>query len=93
MHIEIRGTWVPQLVKRLTSAQIMISRIMGWSPMSGSILTAQSLDGGCFRLCVSLSLCPSPTRVCTCTLSKINKHFKKRKLKPKVAIKRKYPER
>ena len=68
------GAWVAQVGKRLTSAQIMISWIMGWSPMSGSMLTAQSLDGGCFRLCVSLSLCPSPTRVCTRTLSKINKH-------------------
>ena len=32
--------WVTQLVKRPTSAQVMISRVMGSSPVSGSTLTA-----------------------------------------------------
>ena len=39
-----RGTWVAQSVKRPTSAQVMISRSMGLSPASGSVLTAQSLE-------------------------------------------------
>ena len=39
-----RGTWVTQLVKRPTSAQVMISRSMSLSPLSGSVLTAQSLE-------------------------------------------------
>ena len=40
----LRGTWVAQLVKHLTSAQDMISQFMGSSPASGSVLTAQSLE-------------------------------------------------
>ena len=39
-----RGTWVAQSVKQPTSAQIMISLSMSSSPVSGSVLTAQSLD-------------------------------------------------
>ena len=38
------GTWVAQSVKCLTSAQVMISRLVGSSPTSGSVLTAWSLD-------------------------------------------------
>ena len=38
------GTWVAQEVKRPTSAQVMISRSVGSSPMSGSVLTVQSLE-------------------------------------------------
>ena len=38
------GAWVAQLVERLTSAQVMISRFVGSSPASGSVLTAQSLE-------------------------------------------------
>ena len=37
------GTWVAQFVKRPTSAQVMVSWIMGLSPTSGSELTAPSL--------------------------------------------------
>ena len=40
----MRGTWVAQLVKQLTSAQVMISPSMSSSPASGSVLTAQSLE-------------------------------------------------
>ena len=58
-----------QSVEHLTSAQVTISRIMGLSPTSGSVLTAQSLepasDSG------SLSLCPSPLML---YLSFKNKH-------------------
>ena len=56
-----------QSVKRPTSAQVTISRFVGSSPTSGSVLTAQSLepvsdsvspslsDPPPFMLCVSLS--------------------------------------
>ena len=43
----LRGAWVAQLVGRPTSAQVMISwsvRAVSWSPASGSVLTAQSLE-------------------------------------------------
>uniref|UniRef100_A0A673SLY3 Inosine-5'-monophosphate dehydrogenase n=1 Tax=Suricata suricatta TaxID=37032 RepID=A0A673SLY3_SURSU len=36
------GTWVAQSGERPTSAQVMISRFMGSSPASGSVLTASS---------------------------------------------------
>ena len=39
-----RGTWVAQLVKRLTSAQVMISWLVSSSSMWGSVLRAQSLE-------------------------------------------------
>ena len=39
-----RGGWVAQSVKLPTSAQVMMSRFMGLSPASGSVLTAQSLE-------------------------------------------------
>ena len=61
-----RGTWVAQLVGRLTLAQVMISWFMGSSPASGFALTAQSLLG-ILRLPLSLPL-PAST---------INKHKKK----------------
>ena len=38
------GTWVAQLVKRPTLAQIMIFQFVSLSPASGSVLTAQSLE-------------------------------------------------
>ena len=38
-----RGAWVAQLVKHLTSAQVMISQLVSSSPESGSLLSAQSL--------------------------------------------------
>ena len=39
-----RGAWGAQSVKRLTSAQVMISWFVSSSPASGSVLTAQSLE-------------------------------------------------
>ena len=39
-----RGAWVAQLVRRLTSAQVMISQFVSLSPAMGSVLTAQSLE-------------------------------------------------
>ena len=70
-----RGTWVAQLVKHLTSAQVMISRFLGSSPMSGSLLSAQSL----LRiLCLPLSV--PPLLVLSLSLSKTNKHKRKTKI-------------
>ena len=70
----LAGHWVAQSIEHLTSAQIMNSRFVSSSPTLGSVLTARSLEAGaCFRFCVSLSLCPSPT----CTLSLKNKIKKK----------------
>ena len=48
-----------------TSAQVMISRFVGSSPASGSVLTAQSLEPALDSVFPSLSLCPSPA----CALS------------------------
>ena len=49
---KVRGSWVAQSVKRATSAQVMISWFVSLSPVSGSVLTAQSLE--------PVSLLPSP---------------------------------
>ena len=38
------GAWVAQSVGRLASALVMISRLVSSSPVSGSVLTAQSLE-------------------------------------------------
>ena len=53
-----RGAWVAQSVKRPTSAHVMISRFVSLSPMSGSVLTAQSLEPALDSVCVCV--CPSP---------------------------------
>ena len=57
-------------VNRPTSAQVTISRSVGSSPVSGSVLTAQSLQPASDS--VSLSLSPSPAH----TLSFKNKRKK-----------------
>ena len=54
-----RGTWVAQSVERLTSAQVMISRFVGSSPTSGSVLLEPALDS----MCASLSA-PPPLMLC-----------------------------
>ena len=66
-----RVFWVAQSVKHWTSAQVMISQSVSSSPVSGSVLTAQSLESASDsvsaslsappQLCVSPSLCPSLT--------------------------------
>ena len=60
-----------QLVKRPTSAQVMISRSVSLSPASGSVLTAQSLEP------VSDSVSPSfsapPLLMLSLSLSQKNK--------------------
>ena len=40
----MKGVWVAQLVKRLTSAQVVVSWFVSPSRALGSVLTAQSLD-------------------------------------------------
>ena len=51
-----RSTWVAQSVGQLTSAQVMISQFVGWSPMSGSVLTAQNLETALDSVSPSLPL-------------------------------------
>ena len=53
---KFRGTWVAQSVKRPTSAQVMISRFVSWSPTSGSVLTARSLEPAWDAVSPSLTL-------------------------------------
>ena len=63
--------WVAQSVKRLTLAPFLISQFMGPSPMSGSVLTAQSLEPALDFVSPSLSALPY---LCSASLSlsKIN---------------------
>ena len=70
---EVRGTWVAQLVKRLTSAQVTISWFMGLSPMLGSVLTAQRLEPASDSVSPSLSVPPLLIVSLVC-LSLKNKH-------------------
>ena len=56
--INIRAAWVAQLVERPTSAQVMISQLVGLSPASGSVLTAQSLEPVSDSMSPSLSAPP-----------------------------------
>ena len=73
-YLRVRDTWVTQLFKQLTSAQVMISQFVGLSPASGSVLTAQSLEPASDFVSPSLSD-PSPLAVClSLSLSKISKH-------------------
>ena len=53
-----RGAWVAQLGKCPTLAQGMILQFVSSSPMSGSVLTAQSLELA--SDCVSLSVSAPP---------------------------------
>ena len=62
-----RGAWVAQLVKHLTSAQVMILQFVSLSPVSGSVLTAQSLEATSDS--VSSFLCPSPAHALSLSVS------------------------
>ena len=73
-------------VKRLTSAQVMISWSMSSSPMSGYVLTAQSLKPALDSVSPSLSAPPRPVL----SLSKINVNLKKKKNK---ILRNKYNQR
>ena len=68
LKFNLRGTWVAQSVRCLTSVQVMISQFMGSSPTSGSVLTAQSLE---IQILCFLSL----SHLCSVSLhlSKMNK--------------------
>ena len=57
------GAWVARSVKRPTSAQVMISRSVSSSPVSGSVLTAQSLELASDSVSPSLSA-PPPFMLC-----------------------------
>ena len=68
-----RGTWAAQAVECPTSAQVVISRSVSSSPVSGSVPTARSL-GLLWILCLPLSLplsCSVSVSVSLC--QKINK--------------------
>ena len=69
-----RGAWVAQSLKRPTLAQVMISRFVGSSPASGSVLTAQSLEPASDSVSPSLPLPHSCSVSLSLSLSKINKH-------------------
>ena len=58
-----RGAWVAQLVERPTSAQVMVSRSVGSSPVMGSVLTVQSLEPASDSVSPSLSA-PPPLMLC-----------------------------
>ena len=66
---KIWGAWKAQLIKCLTLAQVRISPPVSLSPVSGSVLTAQSLEL-LWILCFPFFL-PSPT--CILSLSLKNK--------------------
>ena len=52
-----------QSVERPTLAQVMISWSVSWSPVSGSVLTAQSLEPASDSVSPSLSA-PPPLMLC-----------------------------
>ena len=64
-----RGAWVAQSVKRPTSARVMILRSVSSSPVSGSVLTAQSLEPVSDSVSLSLTL----PRSCSVSLCLKNK--------------------
>ena len=68
------GACVAQSVKPPTSAQVMISWSVSLSPMSGSVLTAQSLEPASDSVSPSLSALPPLMCARTLYFSKINKH-------------------
>ena len=51
-----RGAWVAQWVKQPVSAQVMISKSMGSSRVSGSVRTARTLDPASDSVSPPLSL-------------------------------------
>ena len=69
----MRGAWVVQSVKCLASAQVMISRFVGLSPASGSVLTAWSLEPALDSVSPSLSLFLPCSHSVSLFVSQINK--------------------
>ena len=70
---ESRGACVAQSVKRLASAQVMISWFVSSSPASGSMMTAQRLEPALDSVSPFLSA-PLP---CSCALSVLKKELLK----------------
>ena len=79
IHLKVRqhrGAWGAQSVKRLISAQVMISQLVSLSPTSGSVLTARSLEPASDSVSVSVSvslslspsLCPFPAHALSLSL-------------------------
>ena len=64
-----------QSVEHPTSAQVMISRFVGSSPVSGSVLTAQSPEPASDSVSPSLSSTPL-LALCLCLSQEMNKHQK-----------------
>ena len=62
-----------QSVKHLTSAQVMISQFVSLSPVSVSVLTAQSLQPASDSVSPSLSVPPPLVLSCSPSLSPKNK--------------------
>ena len=65
-----------QLVEQPTSAQVMISQFVSLSPVSGSVLTAQSLEPASESVTPSLSV-PSPAHALSLFVSNKNENIKK----------------
>ena len=85
--VRLWGAWEAQLVERLTSAQVIVSRCVSSSPASGFVLTARSPEPASDSVSPSLSL-PLP---CSCSvslsLSKINiNKIKKNKIRLYILI-------
>ena len=69
------GTWVPQGVKRPTAAQVMISRLVGWGPASGSVPTARSPEPALDSVSPSLSAPPPLPSLSQKTKKKLRELF------------------
>ena len=61
------GSWVAQAIKRPTSTRVVILQFVSSSPVSGSVLMAQSLEPRWDS--VSSSLCPSPAHALSLSVS------------------------
>ena len=57
VSLQFRGAWVAEAVKRPTLAQVVISQCVDSSPMSGSVLTAQSQESASDSVCVCVCVC------------------------------------
>ena len=66
-----RGPWMAQSVKHPTSAQVMVSWFVSSSPVSGFVLTAQSLEPALDSVTPSLSSLPQLVLCLSVSLSKI----------------------
>ena len=76
-----KGHRGPQLVKHLSSTQVMISWFVGSSPASGSVLIARSLEPASDSVPPSLSAPPLLMLTHSLSHSFVNKH---RNMKKKV---------